>query len=411
MSALPKARLVTSHDTAMRLSVAAEWLTSYPPDAEILIVSPTREAGDEFVRNAALKSGARFGLTRFTLNHLAASLAAMDLARIGIVPASGLALTAVAARSIHLLHIAGDLSYFEPVAEKPGFPVAVARTLEELRMNDADAKSIKKLPRGGKDLARLSESIARELAEAKIADRARVFEAAITVAKQSTPHHPAGLPVLLLDVQVTSSREAQLIKALAARAPAVLATAARGDERTIAYLERALGSKAIEAEGDSPKTGEAFGSQIPADQRASALPESAKISGESIESQTSLDSLKRHLFEDSCCDPAKLDETVTLTSWPGEARECVEIARRIQREAAGGVPFDRIAVFLRSPVEYGSHLEEAFHRANIPAYFARGTSRPDAAGRALLALLACKSEGLSARRFAEYLSLAQVPDP
>ena len=374
-----QSRLIISHDSATRLSTAGEWLSNYSTDAAILIVSPTREAGDEFVRNAALKSGARFGLTRFTLNHLAASLAAMELARAGIVPASGLALTAVAARSIHLLHTAGDLSYFEPVAEKPGFPVAVARTLEELRMNDADAKSIKKLPRGGKDLARLSESIARELAEARIADRARDFAAAIKVAKQSTPQRPVGLPLLLLDVQVSSSREAELITELAERAPAVLATAARGDERTIGYLERALNCKAVEAD----------------DENQSA----------------SLDSLKRHLFEDSCCDPAKLDETVTLTSWPGEARECVEIARRVQREAANGVAFDRIAVFLRSPVEYGSHLEEAFRRANIPAYFARGTSRPDAAGRALLALLACKSEGVSARRFAEYLSLAQVPDP
>jgi RecB family exonuclease len=381
MPVISKTKLIVSHDTAMRLSVAVEWLNNYPTDAEILIVSPTREAGDEFVRNAALKSAARFGLARFTLNHLAASLAATELARAGIVPASGLALTAVAARSIHLLHTAGELSYFEPVAEKPGFPVAVARTLEELRMNDADAKSIKKLPRGGKDLARLSESIARELAEAKIADRARIYEAAIEVARQSTlgsqPY--VGLPLLLLDVQLISSREAQLITALAERAPAVLATAARGDERTIRCLERAFDCKALEADDENQST--------------------------------SLDSLKRHLFEDSCCDPAKLDETVTLTSWPGEARECVEIARRVQREAANGVAFDRIAVFLRSPVEYGSHLEEAFRRANIPAYFSRGTSRPDAAGRALLALLACKSEGLSARRFAEYLSLAQVPDP
>ena len=44
-----------------------------------------------------------------------------------------------------------------------------------------------------------------------------------------------------------------------------------------------------------------------------------------------------------------------------------------------------------------------------PAWFARGTSRPDPAGRAFLALLDCAVEGLSARRFAEYLSLGQVP--
>jgi len=52
-----------------------------------------------------------------------------------------------------------------------------------------------------------------------------------------------------------------------------------------------------------------------------------------------------------------------------------------------------------------------FRRASLPVFFARGTTRPDAGGRALLALLACAAERLSARRFAEYVSLAQVPDP
>src|SRR5207244_3782303 len=124
----------------------------------------------------------------------------------------------------------------------------------------------------------------------------------------------------------------------------------------------------------------------------------------------SLGALQEHLFEDSTPPRAGLDETVTLRSWPGEAREAVEIARAVQAAAARGVPFDRMAVLLRSPTDYREHLEEAFRRAAIPAFFARGTRRPDPAGRALLALLACAAEKLSARRFAEYLSLAQVPD-
>ena len=75
-----------------------------------------------------------------------------------------------------------------------------------------------------------------------------------------------------------------------------------------------------------------------------------------------------------------------------------------------GIAFDRMAVLLRSPQEYRSHLEEAFGRANVPVYFARGAVRPDPAGRAFHALLCCAAENLSARRFAEYLSLSQVPD-
>ncbi|HEU4764650.1 MAG TPA: PD-(D/E)XK nuclease family protein, partial [Candidatus Eisenbacteria bacterium] len=132
---------------------------------------------------------------------------------------------------------------------------------------------------------------------------------------------------------------------------------------------------------------------------------------DTAEAGTSLALLKRHLFEDSGPEPRDMDGTVSVASWPGEARECVEIARRIQEEASAGVPFDRMAIFLRSPNSYRSHLEEALRRAAIPTHFARGALRPDPAGRALLALLACAAEGLSARRFAEYLSLGQVPDP
>ena len=48
-------------------------------------------------------------------------------------------------------------------------------------------------------------------------------------------------------------------------------------------------------------------------------------------------------------------------------------------------------------------------RGGVPAYFDRGTRLPDPGGRAFVALVACAAEGLSAKRFDEYLSLAQVP--
>ena len=54
-------------------------------------------------------------------------------------------------------------------------------------------------------------------------------------------------------------------------------------------------------------------------------------------------------------------------------------------------------------------LEHALARAKIPAYFDRGIRRPHPAGRAFLAMLSCAAENFSAKRFAEYLSLAQVP--
>src|SRR5213075_308464 len=78
-------------------------------------------------------------------------------------------------------------------------------------------------------------------------------------------------------------------------------------------------------------------------------------------------------------------------------------------EAARGVPFERMGILLRAPGPYRSAVAEALARADIPAYFARGTRGPDPSGRAFLSLLACADERLSARRFAEYLSLGQVP--
>src|SRR5207237_3072009 len=68
-----------------------------------------------------------------------------------------------------------------------------------------------------------------------------------------------------------------------------------------------------------------------------------------------------------------------------------------------------MAVFLRTPSHYLGLLEHACDRGGVPAYFDRGIRRPDPAGRAFIALLSCAVEGLSAKRFDEYLSLGQVP--
>src|SRR5207249_1841463 len=115
------------------------------------------------------------------------------------------------------------------------------------------------------------------------------------------------------------------------------------------------------------------------------------------------------LFAAATPPPGAARGDVLFFSAPGEGRETVEIVRRILDEARAGTPFDEVAVLLRAPEVYALLLEVALRRAGIPAWFARGTSRPDPSGRAFLALVDCALEGLSARRFAEYLSLGQVP--
>ncbi|HYM81800.1 MAG TPA: PD-(D/E)XK nuclease family protein [Candidatus Limnocylindria bacterium] len=378
-------RLIVSPRADARLRVATEWLGRWPRDAETLIIGPTWHACDDALRGVVATGGTRFGAARFTLDRLATLLAAPTLARNDHAPATSLSLAAVTARAVHGLNERGALQYFAPVALRPGFAHAVARTLEELRMNGIDLETLSCQPRGCRDLAEIAAAAARELAGARLADRAALFAAARQAIEQGEAPKPVGLPLLLLDLPLATRAEAELVAALARRAPEALATAPTGDRIAIERLAETLGC--------GPE--------------AAAEP----IAGETSRSPSSLAALQSYLFETSSPPAGVLDDSVRLTSSPGESRECIEIARAIQDEAARGVPFDRMAIFLRSPSEYRSHLQEALGRAAIPAFFARGTAQPEPAGRAFLALLACAAEDLSARRFSEYLSLAQVPDP
>ena len=370
--------VLVAPDAASRLAAARAWLDALPADAEALVIAPTWEACDDLARESIVAAGARFGLVRLTLDRVAARLAVRALARREITPPGGLSIAAVVARTVHRLGTEGRLGRFTPVAKHPGLPAALGRTLEELRLAGITPDALRRLVPVGNDLAVIAEAVERELVADRLADRALVLETARASVDTPAAAGLAGVPLLLLDVAVTTLAEEALVAALARRAPRVLATVVAGDDRTTAALARACGCDA-ELARSAPRPG-------------------------------SLGRLQAHLFADTAPEPAALDEHVQLAAWPGEARECVEIARAIQAHAAHGVPFDRMAVALHAVANYTPHLEEAFARAEIPYFFARGTARPHPAGRALLALLSCAADGLSARGFAEYLSLGQVPD-
>ncbi|MGF1509397.1 MAG: PD-(D/E)XK nuclease family protein [Myxococcota bacterium] len=97
---------------------------------------------------------------------------------------------------------------------------------------------------------------------------------------------------------------------------------------------------------------------------------------------------------------------VSFQSSPDGFAEATEIARWIQGQTCS---YDRIAVAVRHPKHQQSELQAALERAEIPAFYSRGVTRPHPAGRAILALLRCAEEDLSATRFAEFLSFGQVP--
>lgn len=363
-------RFVIAARAELRLREAAAWLSSRVPGEEVLVVGATANAASELVRSIASTRGAGFGWHRMTLGQLAVELAKFELARRELVPIGALPIEALCARVLQRLRDEGRLGRLAAVVDQPGLPRALARTLAELRM--AGAVSVDGDPALESALCVLDE----ELVRARHADRALVFQIATAIAADPAARHSwLDRALVLVDVSVRSRAEQELVSAIVNRSTDVFATIPSGDERTLLYFHGV----------------------------------SSNLENLDVAPTNSLARVQHQLFAPEP-SPATLDDTVAIMSAPGESRECVEIARRVIREAERGIPFDRMAVLLRSPEQYRAHLQEALSRAGVPTYFDQGTVLPDPSGRAFLALLACAADGLSARRFAEYLSLGEVPD-
>src|SRR5690348_15467377 len=118
-------RIVSAPCVHDRIAAAAAWLDALAPGTEAVTVAQVREAADDLVRAFGARRGALFGIHRMTFNRLIGLVAADTMAVRGLVPADGLAIEAIAARTIFRLAQAGELSYFEPVATRPGFPGAL----------------------------------------------------------------------------------------------------------------------------------------------------------------------------------------------------------------------------------------------------------------------------------------------
>src|SRR5439155_21031298 len=154
---------------------------------------------------------------RFTLDRLAARLAASELERRGAVHCTSLSLTAVVTRAIHQLLERGDASRFAGVGRRPGFPHAAVRTLEELRGAGISVGELRQHGSWGQDLAAILERTERELNELGLADRAEFFTLA-RAAIEREEASPTGMPILLLDLALEEKLERDLVTALLAHA-------------------------------------------------------------------------------------------------------------------------------------------------------------------------------------------------
>ncbi|MEZ5285071.1 MAG: hypothetical protein R2712_09735 [Vicinamibacterales bacterium] len=368
------ATLVIHASAVRRVDAAAAFVRARGRSGDgVIVVGATRAAADELVARVALEAGGLVNVTRFGLAELAVRLAIPALAAQGLLPTAALGDEALAARAVFDSLDSGELGYFTPVAAMPGFPRALGRTLAELRMGAVPEARLDGDP-ALRDLRGLAARTDAARRRAGAVDFAQLLATAADAAGEpgSVVH---GATLVLLDVAAPSAAEAAFVRALATHAAEALVTVPAADARTREALASLAGSTAHEADGGD----------------------------------SALERLRQGLFSADTPPRGAMDDSVVLFSAPGEGREAVEIARRVQAEARRGVPFDDMAILLRAPQTYLSLLEHALDRAGVPAWYFRGTRRPDPAGRALLALLACADEGLSARRFAEYVSLGQVP--
>ncbi len=402
-------RIVAASSAKDRLCAARRWLEeTLATGSEILVLAPYRGAADDLLREVCAAGSGLFGVHRATPTQLAAELATPRMAAAHLGPLSGLGVEALAARVISLCAAAGELNYFEPVAEAPGMARALAKTLRELRAHGTEGADLAATGLPGQDLARLLDRYQRELVDSSLADPATVLELARKEV-ESGHHLLVNLPVLLLDPTPAPIIERRFLTELIQRAPTALATLVPGDDEGCRALEAIFDLKAETVDDPTAvnkldRLRQRIFATLPDHPEGDKTPDPQTDDGAPEDAQ-----------------PASTTEDISFTflSAAGEGRECVEIARRIHALARSqgsldgesrSLGFDRVAILLRDPYAYLPLVEEALRRAEIPAYFSRGTRRPHPAGRALLALLDCTSEGLSASRFAEYLSLGQVPE-
>ena len=441
-------RYLSSPRSEVRIAAARRFLEGLGTKSPFLVVGAGRHAADRLVHETLEGGGpgaGALGAFRFGLSVLAARLARPELAARGLKPLTSPARLAAVVRVIHRARQGrtgrGELGRFREAAEGPGLAVRLAATFEELRLAGLDAERVADVD---PSLGALYDAYVRALIEVRLADRAEILSLATRrIAHDVAP--PVGLPLVLLDVPLANVATRHFAEALAAAAPEVLLTAPEGDRATEKAARALEGTPVFRPAQNGPESAAGAlgppgtpvftpaqnGPESAADtlgapgtpvfRPAQNGPEDAAGAPGARRSPVNqhdpgndppddaVGAAQRHLFTARRANPGVERSGLSVIEAPGTAAEAIEHARVFAAEAATGVPFDRMAVLLPEPRSQAPAFQEAFERAEIPAFFEVGARRPHPAGRAFLVLLDCAGEGLSATRFAEYLSLGETP--
>ncbi|MFO0685631.1 MAG: PD-(D/E)XK nuclease family protein [Sandaracinus sp.] len=330
----------------------------------LFVVGARIDAARALAADLALAAGAVADLECTTFDGLVARIARRSLAEAGLSIATPLAVDTAAAQAVAAL--AEELPRMGPLRATPGLPRALGRTLDELWSADLPASS---LAAHDPELAKVAARAERSLAAEKLVSRAVAIEHAIRALAAGARKDAR---ILFLDVPLATRLAGELAHALAEHTASFCATVPRADARTLGRLEGLAVVEPVTSEGVRETA--ALAEQLFGAERVPVA--------------------------------AGTLETIVAAS---DAAEAAEAARRALALAREGTPLHRIAVVLRKPELGRVAIESAFQAAEIPLARRRGARRPDPSGRALLALLACAIEGLSARAFSSYLSFGAMP--
>jgi ATP-dependent helicase/nuclease subunit B len=282
-----------------RLGRARVWLESRGQSEELLVVGATLDGANELARAVAKEKGVAFGWHRVGFSQLAFAIAAPVLAGRGLVPLSRVGTEAIVAGLAHRLKTEGRLKHYEAVADAPGFPRAIAGVIAELRSARVRRDAVASV---APDLVTIIQAYERELADGNFCDWPSVLQLTTDAIGSPDRLRLIGLPTLLLDVPIATEAELAFVAALAAAAPAMLATIPTADAATLGRFRDLLGCK-VEDLDQSP------------------------VAREPGASTGALARLQRHLFnEHEKPAEAEADNEIEVFSAPGEGRECVEIA-------------------------------------------------------------------------------------
>ena len=212
-----KHRTLVLGDRAQLEAALADWIVAVKGDdrlRQVVVVTGSNLAGGHLSRAVARRLGAHAGVRFVSVHALASSLAADapaagELRLLSPLLRERLVAGLVACR-------AGRPWYFAPVAETPGLPRALLRTIDDLREAGVPVAALNAVgSRKGANLTALYGDYVAALQDGRLADDADMYRLAAQAAAGQTTVLAPDVPVAVHSLYDLPAMQAGLVAALA----------------------------------------------------------------------------------------------------------------------------------------------------------------------------------------------------